>query len=119
MKRGVSVVSFVVVLCMVLMTARQAQAAINCGQVTGALAPCLSYLIGSGGTPTAGCCAGVRRLQSLAATQADRRTACNCVKSAASGYSNLRPDRASGLPGKCGVKFNFNISPSTNCNSIP
>ena len=118
MKGGVSVVSFAVVLCMVLMTARQAQAAISCGQVTGALAPCLSYLTGTGDASPQ-CCSGVKRLQSMASTQADRRAACNCVKSAASRYSNLKPDRASSLPSKCGVKFSFNVSPSTNCNSIP
>ncbi|KAL3526513.1 hypothetical protein ACH5RR_011169 [Cinchona calisaya] len=102
-------------LCVVLLVAWPCEA-ITCEQVSGALLPCVSYLTGQRGSPTTECCGGVRNLRNMIPTQQDRRTACNCVKSAASRYPNLKPDAASNLPARCGVP-KIPITPNTNCNT--
>ncbi|CAN1134184.1 Non-specific lipid-transfer protein 5, partial [Linum perenne] len=91
--------------------------AMTCGQVAGGLAPCLNYLKGSG-LPTPGCCNGIKGLVSAARTTADRRQACNCLKSSAANVPGLNPTLAAGLPGKCGVNIPYKISTSTNCNTV-
>ncbi|CAA3022260.1 non-specific lipid-transfer A-like [Olea europaea subsp. europaea] len=55
--------------------------------------------------------------QSLQTTQ-DRQTACGCLKTAASHYTNLKPDAASQLPTKCGVSIGVPISPTVDCREI-
>nr|AER92599.1 putative lipid transfer protein [Linum usitatissimum] len=90
--------------------------ALSCDQVDGGLAPCVSYLTGRGAV-TPGCCNGMKGLLVEARTTADRRQACNCLKSAASKLPGLNPALAAGLPGKCGVKIPYKISISTNCNT--
>ncbi|KAL3525938.1 hypothetical protein ACH5RR_014310 [Cinchona calisaya] len=102
------------VLCLIFLVVRPSQA-LSCGQVSGAVAPCISYLT-QGGSPTQQCCNGVKSLRDLIPTQPDRQTACNCLKAAASSYPSIKPDAASNLPGRCGVPINIPISTSTNCN---
>ncbi|KAG5069305.1 hypothetical protein AAZX31_01G121200 [Glycine max] len=105
------------VLCMVVVSAPMAHAAITCGQVTSSLANCIGYLQ-KGGTPSSGCCNGVKSLNAAAKTTADRQTACNCLKSAASQISGFNANNAASLPGKCGVSIPYKISTSTNCATI-
>ncbi|XP_065862176.1 non-specific lipid-transfer protein 1-like [Euphorbia lathyris] len=90
---------------------------ITCGQVSGALSPCINYLK-SGGAPTPQCCAGLRNINGAAKTTADRQQACNCLKSAARTIPGLNPANAQSLPGKCNVNIPYKLSLSTNCNSI-
>ncbi|XP_065851981.1 non-specific lipid-transfer protein 1-like [Euphorbia lathyris] len=90
---------------------------ITCGQVTGAFAPCISYLK-SGGSPTPQCCSGVGSIASAAKTTADRQQACNCLKSAAKSIPGINPANTESLPGKCKVNIPYKLSLSTNCNSI-
>ncbi|KAL2499958.1 Non-specific lipid-transfer protein 11 [Abeliophyllum distichum] len=91
--------------------------AISCGQVESQISQCVTYL-SQGGTPSQPCCNGVRSLsQSLQTTQ-DRQAACNCLKTAASRYSNLKPDAASQLPSKCGVSIGVPISATVDCSKI-
>nr|ABB90547.1 putative lipid transfer protein [Triticum aestivum] len=52
-------VLFTLVAAMVLTAT---DAAISCGQVSSALSPCISYARGSGSSPPAACCSGVRSL---------------------------------------------------------
>ena len=89
--------------------------AVTCGQVVGAVAPCLGYLR-NGGTPPQPCCTGVRGLRNAARTTSDRKTICNCLKSASSSYRGVSGNYAASLPGKCGVNLPYKISPSTDCN---
>jgi hypothetical protein len=103
-----------VVLMMCMIVAPMADAAISCGQVSGALSPCIGYLRGGAG-PSPACCAGVKRLNAAATTTPDRQAACNCLKSAAGAISGLNTGAASSLPGKCGVNIPYKISTSTNC----
>nr|GEY97505.1 non-specific lipid-transfer protein-like [Tanacetum cinerariifolium] len=91
--------------------------AVTCGQVVGAVAPCLGYLR-NGGSPPPTCCNGVRGLRNQARTTGDRKTICNCLKSASSSYRGVSGNYAASLPGKCGINFPYKISPSTDCNRI-
>ncbi|TVU27277.1 hypothetical protein EJB05_29899, partial [Eragrostis curvula] len=95
-----------------------ANAAISCGQVNSAISQCLAYARGSGGAPSAGCCNGVRSLNAAAKTTADRRTACNCLKSAAARVSGLKASNAASIPSKCGVSLPYTISTSIDCSRV-
>ncbi|CAN6362069.1 unnamed protein product [Urochloa humidicola] len=107
----------VVVLAVVaaVLLAATAEAAVSCGQVNSAIGPCLAYARGSGSAPPAQCCSGVRSLNSAARTTADRRAACNCLKSAAGRIRGINVGKVSGIPSKCGVSIPYAISPSTDC----
>lgn len=114
--KGVAVTLVVLVTLFQLMAMPNAASVkVNCGQVSSALAPCVSYLT-QGGTPSSTCCSGVKNLAGSLSSKADRIAACNCVKAAAARYPSIKPDAASNLPSKCGVKINFPISATTNCN---
>ena len=109
--------ALVAVLCMVLGAHYASEAAITCGSVNGALAPCLKYLTGKGPL-TGGCCSGISNLNKRASTTPDRQTACKCLKSVSGAISGLNYGLAAGLPGKCGVNIPYKISPSTNCAGV-
>nr|XP_009626829.1 non-specific lipid-transfer protein 2 [Nicotiana tomentosiformis]AAM74206.1 non-specific lipid transfer protein [Nicotiana tabacum]BAK19150.1 lipid transfer protein [Nicotiana tabacum] len=110
----VSKIACFVVLCMVVV-APHAEA-LTCGQVQSSLAPCVPYLLGRG--PLGGCCGGVKRLLGAARTPADRKTACNCLKSAANTFKGIDMGNAARLPGTCGVNIPYKISPSTDCSKV-
>ncbi|XP_047254554.1 non-specific lipid-transfer protein 2-like isoform X2 [Capsicum annuum] len=82
-----------VLLCMVVVAPYAA--ALSCGQVTSAMAPCVPYL-----------------------TPADRKTACTCLKSAANAIKGIDAGKAAGLPAACGVNIPYKISPSTDCSKV-
>ncbi|KAI3699732.1 hypothetical protein L2E82_44210 [Cichorium intybus] len=107
-------VAILALIAMALVMVHPAQA-ITCGDLAGMLRPCVGYLQG-GGSPSSDCCAGARRVQGATQSQADRRTACNCAKSAAAQF-RFRQDAASSLPGKCGISTSIPINPSVNCNT--
>ncbi|CAI8600626.1 unnamed protein product [Vicia faba] len=107
----------VALMCMVVITAPMSEAAISCGSVAGALAPCLNYLTGRSSL-SPGCCIAVRRLNAQAQSSPDRKDVCNCLKGAAGSIRGLNLNTAATLPGKCGVTLPYTISPSTNCNAI-
>ncbi|GKF47152.1 non-specific lipid-transfer protein-like protein [Tanacetum coccineum] len=101
-----------VVVMMVVLLALSAPEveAVTCGQVVGAIAPCLGYLR-NGGSPPPTCCNGVRGLRNQARTTGDRKTICNCLKSASSSYRGVSGNYAASLPGKCGINFPYKITP--------
>ncbi|KAL3326489.1 hypothetical protein AABB24_037248 [Solanum stoloniferum] len=101
-----------VVLCMV-MVAPYASEAFSCGQVQAGVVKCLPYLQNRG--PVGQCCDVVKGLMNSAKTTQDRRTACSCLKSAASIIKGIDMSKAAGLPALCGVKSPFKISLSTDC----
>ncbi|CAN6325616.1 unnamed protein product, partial [Urochloa humidicola] len=111
MARAAQVVVLAVVAAVVLLAAAStSEAAVTCGQVNSAIGPCLAYARGQGSAPSAGCCSGVRSLNSAAKTTADRRTACNCLKSAAGRISGLNAANAASIP--------YSISTSTDCSRV-
>ncbi|KAH6770346.1 lipid transfer protein 1 [Perilla frutescens var. hirtella] len=92
------------------------EAAIGCGTVVSYLNPCLPYVTGKG--PIGGCCGGIKGLFSAAKTTADKQSVCNCLKSLAGSNSGINLGKAAGLPGQCGVKIPYKISPSTDCSTV-
>jgi hypothetical protein len=115
MARSMQLVAIAVVAAVLLAAATTSEAAVTCGQVSSAISPCLSYARGQGSGPSAACCSGVRSLNSAASTSADKRTACNCLKSAAGRISGLNAGNAASIPSKCGVSIPYTISTSTDC----
>ncbi|PON51598.1 Lipid transfer protein/Par allergen [Parasponia andersonii] len=112
-----AVIKIACVAVMVMVVAAPAAEAITCGQVTSSLAPCINYARVGGAIPPS-CCNGIRTLNNLAKTTADRQTACKCLQSAASTIKGINFSLVAGLPGKCGVNIPYKISPSTNCASV-
>ncbi|KAK9057846.1 hypothetical protein SSX86_022684 [Deinandra increscens subsp. villosa] len=109
-------VSFMMVLLVVFLTSTAPEAkTVTCGQVVGAIAPCLGYLR-NGGNPPPVCCNGMKVMRKRANTTADRRAICNCLKSASSSYRGVNGNYAASLPGKCGINLPYKLSPSTDCN---
>ncbi|TVU22893.1 hypothetical protein EJB05_32614 [Eragrostis curvula] len=108
-----------VLLLAALAAAGRGAAALQCGQVTQLMAPCMPYLTGAPGmTPYGLCCNSLGVLNQLAATTADRVAACNCVKAAAGGFPAVDFTRAAGLPAACGISISFTISPNMDCNQV-
>ncbi|KAM0991717.1 hypothetical protein ACFX2I_010045 [Malus domestica] len=105
----------VVMFCMVACVPK-AEAAVTCGQMVSDLTPCISY-VKTGGALAPACCNGVRTLFTLAQTNPDRQSVCNCLKQAINGipYTNTNAGLAAGLPAKCSVNIPYKISPSTDC----
>ncbi|KAM3346464.1 hypothetical protein ACQJBY_020815 [Aegilops geniculata] len=91
------------------------EAAITCGTVSSSLGPCATYAKGSGTSPSAACCSGVKKLAGLARSTADKQATCKCLKSVAGGFN---PSRAGGIPSKCGVSVPYKISASVDCSKI-
>jgi hypothetical protein len=108
-------VAIAVVAAVLLAAATTSEAAVTCGQVSSAIGPCLTYARGSGSSPSAACCSGVRSLNSAAQSTADKRAACNCLKSAAGRISGLNAGNAANIPSKCGVSIPYTISTSIDC----
>lgn len=107
---------FVMLLCMaalVALFAPHAEAVISCGQVQRGMAPCLGFLQGRALAPK--CCAGVKAVAASARTVLDRRAACRCLVAAAKSMKGINYGNAARLPGKCGVRISFPISPNTDC----
>ncbi|KAJ3704507.1 hypothetical protein LUZ61_008212 [Rhynchospora tenuis] len=82
-----------------------------------AVAPCMSYARTGQGSPSTECCSGVRSLNSMAETSADRHTACNCLKNLAKG-TTVNVGAVSAIPSKCGVNVPYTINASTDCSKV-
>ncbi|OMO64296.1 Plant lipid transfer protein/Par allergen [Corchorus capsularis] len=82
----------------------------SCGEVTMAVAPCLTFLKGAE-TPSPGCCSGAQKLAKQASTKADREAVCGCLKNSLSKIGSYDPQRVPLIAKKCGV--NMNIPPIT------
>uniref|UniRef100_A0A2C9VTJ9 Non-specific lipid-transfer protein n=1 Tax=Manihot esculenta TaxID=3983 RepID=A0A2C9VTJ9_MANES len=92
--------------------------AVDCRLVDASLAFCIPFLARGDGFPSPTCCLGVRNLQVLTLTTADRRAACECIKAVGARIPFINEDAASSLPQKCGVDLNIPISRTADCQSI-
>ncbi|KAJ4710667.1 Non-specific lipid-transfer protein [Melia azedarach] len=108
-----AIISVLVLVATVQMLVKPGEA-VTCGQVDASLAPCIPYLT-AGGSPAAACCDGVKNLQTITPTTADRRAAWDCVNDAAARYPSVNEEAASSLLQKCGVQMDIPISKTTNC----
>ncbi|KAL2924774.1 IWF1': Non-specific lipid-transfer protein [Bienertia sinuspersici] len=102
------------VLVCIIVAALQAEAASNYGMVSENLEPCVGFLENCQG-PTAACCNGVKTLKNMATITQDKRTACKCMKSAATAFPGIDPKNTAALPSKCGVSLQGSVGPQTEC----
>ena len=100
-----------------LAVAEMASGAVTCGDVTSAIAPCMSYATGQASSPSVGCCSGVRTLNGKASTSADRQAACRCLKNLAGSFKGISMGNAANIPGECGVSVSFPINNNVNCDT--
>ncbi|PWA94728.1 non-specific lipid-transfer protein [Artemisia annua] len=103
----------VIVACMVV-SMPYMEAAIPCPAVSSFFAPCVKYLITSGGAVPPTCCDGLKKLSNAATTTPDRQQACNCLLNFYKSSSSINQDNAVGLSGKCGLSITY-TSPTTDC----
>ncbi|XP_062203426.1 non-specific lipid-transfer protein 3-like [Phragmites australis] len=108
----------VVAVLAALVVAETASAAVSCGDVTSAVAPCLGYAMGRASAPSAACCSGVRSLNSKASSAADRQAACSCLKSMAGRLGGATMGNAASIPSKCGVSVSVPISANVDCSKV-
>ncbi|ESW12083.1 hypothetical protein PHAVU_008G083400 [Phaseolus vulgaris] len=96
-----------------------AEAAIPCGSVQLAVAPCISYLTGPAGTKVpAPCCNGVKRVNDQSKTTPDRQAVCSCLKNTALRIPGINVPRLAALAGACGVNLPYKVTPSIDCNTV-
>ncbi|KAI3834017.1 hypothetical protein MKX03_003398 [Papaver bracteatum] len=108
--------AYVLLACIVIVSPYAAEGATSCGTVVSKMTPCIPFLTGGALPPS--CCAGLKSLVSAAKTTPDRKTACNCLKSAAGGIPGINYGNAASLPGKCGDSVPYKFSPSTDCTKV-
>ncbi|KAH7519489.1 hypothetical protein FEM48_Zijuj08G0041700 [Ziziphus jujuba var. spinosa] len=97
----------------------------TCTVVAQELAPCLSFLKGSGdeqrlkegdNKPSKECCQGVKDLSSKAKTKLDRQRICQCTKIALSQIGTYDPSRIPLISKDCGLSFTLPpIDKNTDC----
>ncbi|KAF6155160.1 hypothetical protein GIB67_019686 [Kingdonia uniflora] len=115
MKTSVVAISTMSVLALLLLLhLPSSEAAIACSDVVKNLTPCVKYLINGVGAPPANCCAGASKLASAATSTADKKAACECIKTAA---QKINPNvaAAKALPRNCGISLPFTVSTSVDC----
>lgn len=112
MKSSILAVSAMAILVVLLLPAPGG--ALTCSDVITDLSPCIQYLVSGKGSPSTACCAGASKLASAASTSADKKTACNCMKTTAQKV-NTNPAAAQALPGSCGIALPFPVSASVDC----
>ncbi|KAK6936519.1 Bifunctional inhibitor/plant lipid transfer protein/seed storage helical domain [Dillenia turbinata] len=92
-------------------------AALACSDVIKYVKPCVNYLVKGSGLPPADCCSGASNLATAVANSADKKTACDCLKSAAK-KMNPQEALAKALPSNCGITLPFTISADIDCTKI-
>lgn len=108
-----------VVVMSLMLVAHEAEAVLNCNQVTSSLVSCVQYLQSGGAMAIApACCAGIRSLNAAAQSTPDRQTVCGCLKNAASRFPALNIGLAASIPGKCGVNIPYKLDPNTDCAKV-
>ncbi|KAH7421629.1 hypothetical protein KP509_13G068200 [Ceratopteris richardii] len=89
---------------------------VNCNKVNNYFIPCIGYLINRSTRvrPSIACCRSVKSLNA-ASRGLVRVGVCECLKINARRIGGLNQRNAATLPGKCGVRINLRVSPTTNC----
>lgn len=105
--------SFAVVMVM-MMGGWTSEAAISCGQVIPALAPCINYVRAGGNMPVT-CCTGARSVLSMSKANADLKIACGCIKQMTMSMPGVKYELVNSIPGKCGVAIPWKLSPTLDC----
>ncbi|GKU88583.1 hypothetical protein SLEP1_g2829 [Rubroshorea leprosula] len=104
-------------LVLLVLLAPASEAAISCSDVIKDLRPCVNYLVNGTGAPPSSCCAGASALASAATSSADKKAACQCIKSAAQ-KMNPNQQLAQALPANCGITLPVAVSPNVDCSKV-
>ncbi|KAK4418843.1 Non-specific lipid-transfer protein [Sesamum alatum] len=114
-KPRMTIVVFAMIMVLVIAVAPRAEG-LTCKDVVKSLLPCRTFLQQGGNIPGS-CCNGVRALNNAAKPGPQRKTACQCVKTAAKAYK-VNPQYAARVPNLCNVNIGYAISYSTDCNKV-
>ncbi|CAA3018247.1 non-specific lipid-transfer 1-like [Olea europaea subsp. europaea] len=101
-----------------VVVAPHAEAEILCSTLASTLSPCLNYVMYGGHQVPSNCCASSKSLYGMAETTSDRQSICTCLKTVAVSASAASIKNAAGLPGKCGIRIPYKISPSMDCSKV-
>ncbi|KAK1413378.1 hypothetical protein QVD17_35150 [Tagetes erecta] len=112
-----SLLLLITILSLIVIFVPSSDAVISCSTVIQDVVPCVGYLKSGSGLPPPACCSGAKALAAATSTTADKQAACSCLKSA-SRTVNPNPVLAKSLPGNCGIKLGFSISPNVDCTKI-
>ncbi|VVA99483.1 unnamed protein product [Arabis nemorensis] len=93
---------------------RYSESAISCSTVIQDLQPCVSYLTSGSGKPPKTCCDGVQSLDAATTTSADKKAACQCIKSVANSVT-VKPELAQALATNCGASLPVDASSTVDC----
>ncbi|KAL6603964.1 hypothetical protein ACP70R_044325 [Stipagrostis hirtigluma subsp. patula] len=116
MTKNISAFAVLFLVAMLALQQLAVEADVECSDVLTGLSPCLDFVQGDEAQPSAACCAGVTNLVEAAETTADRQATCECLKSAMGQVSgDLSGVQA--LPGDCGLKLSYTISPDMDCST--
>ncbi|XAR57748.1 hypothetical protein NMG60_11026000 [Bertholletia excelsa] len=90
--------------------------AVTCSDAAQDLLPCLGYLTSGVPVPPDQCCTGAKSLNQIAAASAaDRKVLCECLKSAAKSFP-VDLKKAKQLPELCNFTPVLPIDPNVDCN---
>ncbi|KAH7672513.1 Plant non-specific lipid-transfer protein/Par allergen protein [Dioscorea alata] len=110
---------YLMLIALILAYELRPSSALTCTNVQQSLRPCVRYVKGiSILTAQDPCCAGVRQLNNVAKTKADRQLVCRCLKNFYPMIHGFKPSLIPGIPGKCGVKLPYSISATMDCSRI-
>ncbi|CAN8257691.1 unnamed protein product [Cochlearia groenlandica] len=101
----------------VLFTPRYCESTISCSVVIQDLQPCVSYLTSGSGQPPETCCDGVKSLAAATTASADKKAACECIKSVANSVT-VKPELAQALASNCGASLPVDASSTIDCTTI-
>ncbi|CAH8353428.1 unnamed protein product [Eruca vesicaria subsp. sativa] len=101
----------------ICLTPRCSESAISCSVVLNDLQPCVSYLINGSGQPPKTCCDGVKRLDRETTASADKKAACQCIKSVANTVT-VKPELAKSLATNCNASLPVDPSSTVDCNTV-
>ncbi|KAL0694194.1 hypothetical protein Bca4012_061374 [Brassica carinata] len=101
----------------IFLTPRYSESTISCSVVINDLQPCVSYLTSGNGQPPETCCEGVRSLDAATTTSADKKAACECIKSVANSVT-VKPELAKALASNCNASLPVDASSTVDCNTV-
>ncbi|KAL3358256.1 hypothetical protein AABB24_015414, partial [Solanum stoloniferum] len=109
-------IACLLVLCMVVLVAPDAQATLTCTDVNSYLIDCKPFLTLTGYLGS--CCDSIKKLNDAATTIDDQQIACDCLRE----YSTITTDfnwvRVSSLPLVCHVRLPYLVKAKFDCSSV-
>ncbi|KAF8093503.1 hypothetical protein N665_0383s0130 [Sinapis alba] len=101
----------------IVLTPCYSESTISCSVVLKDLQPCVSYLTSGSGEPPESCCEGVRSLDAATTTPANKKAACQCIKSVANSVT-VKPELAKALATNCNATLPVDASSTVDCDTV-